>query len=264
MATATARGGGSSTARRKRKIEPIEYRAARVGERAGRESADATRRAAGRTRETLGPHPSTTERRRRFGGAATGPAAPDEAPAHARMPFGETPPISETPLAGQQRGRGRRGGRGGRGGAADTTPDQRPAFLRDAPQVPKVFRSTSRVLIAEFLICLVLIALKPSEPAPGPAGEPAPGAAGAMESTIPQLIAIMVVFMLLAALGAAGPNQQRVANLFGGAITVTLLFKNHAQVVSSVTVVTGSKVTPYNAAPAAETAADATPTPAGQ
>lgn len=262
MATATARAAASSTAKRKRKIEPIEYRAARIGERAGRESADATRRAAGRTRETLGLHPSTTERRRRFGGAATGPAAPDEAPAHVRMPFGETTPISETPLAGRPAGRGRRGGDGRRD--TGTGPDQRPAFLRDAPQVPKVFRSTSRVLIAEFLICLVLIALKPSEPAPGPAGEPAPGAAGAMESTIPQLIAIMVVFMLLAALGAAGPNQQRVANLFGGAITVTLLFKNHAQVVSSVTVVTGSKVTPYNAAPAAETAADATPTPAGQ
>jgi hypothetical protein len=103
------------------------------------------------------------------------------------------------------------------------------------------FRSTSRVLVVEFIACLVVVALKPTEPSPE---QQATGAAGAFESTVPQLVGVMIVFMLLAALGAAGPNQQRVANLFGGLITMVLLFKNHGSVVASITPVVASKTQP--------------------
>jgi hypothetical protein len=135
--------------------------------------------------------------------------------------------------------------RGGRQGRAP-----RP---RATPSVPKPFRSTSRALVAEFVLALVLVALKPSEPA-------GTGTAAASESTVPQLVATMAVFMLLAALGTAGPRPQRWANLFGGLVVAVLLFKNHGSVTTAITSVTSytAPATPAGAPSAVSSAATAT------
>jgi hypothetical protein len=230
-----------TSARRRTRAEPVEYKAARAGEKIGRDSATANQQAAARTADTMRGHPSMAERRFRATGTTTGS---DAAPAHAAGLFGETPPVSETPLAG---GRGRQPGpgagrRAGRRQASGANPDQRPKFVQGTGNaIQRQFRATSRVLVVEFLACLVIIAVKPTEPAPA---AQATGAAGAFESTIPQVVAIMIVFMLLAGLGAAGPNPQRVANLFGGLITVVLLFKNHGAISASITPIVGAKSQP--------------------
>lgn len=135
--------------------------------------------------------------------------------------------------------------RGGRQGRAPRSPA--------APSVPKPFRSTSRALVAEFVLALVLVALKPSEPAGS-------GTAAASESTVPQLVATMAVFMLLAALGTAGPRPQRWANLFGGLVVVVLLFKNHGSVTTAITSVTSytAPAAPAGAPSATSSSATAT------
>lgn len=126
--------------------------------------------------------------------------------------------------------------------------------------VPKPFRSTSRVLVVEFVASLALIALKPKEPA-------TPGKAS--ESVVPQIAGIMVVFLLLAMVGSAGARAQRISNLFGGLVTLVLAFHNHGNVLSAVTSVTAYKtpaapaVSPSLAPGESGSAATVLPTPTG-
>ena len=104
------------------------------------------------------------------------------------------------------------------------------------------------------MLALILIALKPSEPSSSE-GE----TGGASESVVPQIVSTMVVFLLLAGLGAAGPRAQRVSNLLGGLVVLTLAFKNHGNITAAVTGVTTYKTpgTPAGA-PSATSAGSAT------
>lgn len=119
------------------------------------------------------------------------------------------------------------------------------------------------MLVVEWLASLVIVAVKPYEPADGQGK--------ASEATIPQLMGISLVFFLLAALAAASPRASRIANLFGGLITLALLFNNHGSVTTAITTVAKYKApqTPDIApSPAAgepvSQAPGIVPTPSGQ
>lgn len=101
---------------------------------------------------------------------------------------------------------------------------------------PRQFRSTSRALIAEFILAMVLVVIKPTEPAADSSNPK-----GASESVVPQLVSVMLVFLLLSALGTAGPRPQRWANLFGGLVVLVLGVKNHGNITASVKNVTTYK-----------------------
>jgi len=75
----------------------------------------------------------------------------------------------------------------------------------------------------------------------------------------------MILFFLLALFGGVSPRTQKVANLFGGLVTLGLLFKN-TEVLASVTNAIAGNV--KGKAPAGETAPETqpggiAPTPSG-
>lgn len=88
------------------------------------------------------------------------------------------------------------------------------------------WRAVPRLLVVEWLASLAIIAVKPFEPAE-------PGKA--TEATIPQLMGVSVVFFLLAAGASISPRASKVANLFGGLVTLVLLLHNHGSVTGAVT-----------------------------
>jgi len=142
-------------------------------------------------------------------------------------------------------------------GAAAGSPVQvaRPQPVVVEPLKP--LQGAPRVLIAEFLACLALIAAKPFEKVHSDAKF--------TEGTIGQLAAIMILFFLLALFGGVSPRTQKVANLFGGLVTLGLLFKN-TEVLASVTNAIAGNV--KGKAPAGETAPETqpggiAPTPSG-
>jgi len=116
----------------------------------------------------------------------------------------------------------------------------------------KQLAGAPRVLIAEFLACVVIIAAKPFERT----GEDAKFS----EGTIGQFAAVMILFFVLALFGGASARTQRVANLFGALVTIGILFKNTESLAAVAKAVQGSAKTP--AKPAAEPGGIA-PTPSG-
>jgi hypothetical protein len=93
-----------------------------------------------------------------------------------------------------------------------------PVVIQPQETARNALKGTPRVLIAEFLICLVLIAAKPFEKA----GEDAK----LSEGTLGQFAAVMILFFFLALFGGISDRTQKAANLFGGLVTLGILFKN--------------------------------------
>ena len=121
----------------------------------------------------------------------------------------------------------------------------------------KQLTGAPRVLIAEFLACLALVAAKPFEKVHSDAKF--------TEGTLGQLAAIMILFFVLALFAGVSPRTQKVANLFGALVTLGLFFKN-TEVLGSVTNAIASNV--KKKAPAGETAPGSqpggiAPTPSG-
>lgn len=200
-------------------------------------------------------HPSTTRRFR----AGEGASSPTGVPAHAGG-LAEPAPSARRPRSRGSAGSGGRGGRapsggvrrvprkgggggghlpfpqltgeGGGDGGEGEGPRQvsaRDAYrqARRAQQIAaKPFRATSRVLVVEWLVCLIVIGTKPYDKA-AQQGQPA------SEGTIPQLLSVSIAFALLAAFGAAGVRQQRISNLFGGLMLAALIVKNHSNILSA-------------------------------
>jgi hypothetical protein len=100
----------------------------------------------------------------------------------------------------------------------------------------KKLAGAPRVLIAEFLLCVVVVAAKPFEKS---------GAdAKASEGTIGQFAAIMVLFFVLALFGGVSDRTQKAANLFGALITLGIIFKNTESLAAVASALQGSVKTP--------------------
>jgi hypothetical protein len=107
----------------------------------------------------------------------------------------------------------------------------------------KAVAGAPRVLIAEFLVCIVMVAAKPFEKT----GE----GAKMSDGTIGQFAAIMVLFFLLALFGGVSARTQKAANLFGALVTLGLIFKNTETIAAVASAVSGSVKNPAGAAGAA-------------
>lgn len=93
---------------------------------------------------------------------------------------------------------------------------ERPEPVVVNPQ--KAVAGAPRVLMIEFLACIVLVAAKPFEKV----GKDSKFS----EGTLGQFAAIMLVFFTLALVGGISPRAQKAVNLFGALVTVGLFFKN--------------------------------------
>jgi hypothetical protein len=100
----------------------------------------------------------------------------------------------------------------------------------------KALAGAPRVLIAEFLVCIVVVAAKPFEKA----GEDAK----LSEGTLGQFAAIMTFFFILALFGGVSARTQKIANLFGALVTLGLIFKNTESIAAVATALQGSVKTP--------------------
>jgi prepilin signal peptidase PulO-like enzyme (type II secretory pathway) len=118
----------------------------------------------------------------------------------------------------------------------------------------KAVAGAPRVLIAEFLLCIVIVAAKPFEKT----GEDAK----ISEGTIGQFAAIMVLFFILALFGGVSAKTQKAANLFGALVTLGLLFKNTETIATVASAVAGASKTPAAPGPGGGTAAPV-PVPGG-
>lgn len=103
----------------------------------------------------------------------------------------------------------------------------------------KAVAGAPRVLIAEFLVCIVVVAAKPFEKT----GE----GAKMSDGTIGQFAAIMVLFFILALFGGISPRTQKAANLFGALVTLGLIFKNTETLAHVAGAVSGSVKNPAGA-----------------
>lgn len=117
-------------------------------------------------------------------------------------------------------------------GAGTRSPVQvaRPQPVVVEPQ--KAVAGAPRVLIAEFLVCIVMVAAKPFEKT----GE----GAKMSDGTIGQFAAIMVLFFILALFGGISPRTQKAANLLGALVTLGLIFKNTETIAHVASAVSGS------------------------
>lgn len=212
---------------RKRRVpEPIVVRAARAGERAGTNAAEGNRTAARRTRETVRGHPSTAERRR-FGATGEG-AAPDTAPAHAAGGlFGETPPISKTPLRkGVTVGAQPRGGTRAAAGRART---RRTAGFGAAP-----FSGTSgsqHVVMMLYLVTMLVVLLRSIADYVPDADLSKPGKVNPNKGLgpLPMAAAVSIWYFVLASLAVGGGRRGQVAVAFGSLTLIALLLNSSAE-----------------------------------
>lgn len=118
----------------------------------------------------------------------------------------------------------------------------------------KELAGAPRVLIAEFLLCVVVVAAKPFEKA----GHDAK----LSEGTLGQFAAIMIFFFMLALFGGVSARTQKIANLFGALVTLGLIFKNTESIAAVATALQGSVKKPAKPGPGGGTAAPV-PVPGG-
>jgi hypothetical protein len=115
----------------------------------------------------------------------------------------------------------------------------RPVVVDPQQSATRAVKGAPRVLMAEFLACLVIVAAKPFEKT----GDNAK----ISEGSIGQFAAVMILFFILALFGGVSGKTQKIANLFGGLVTLGLLFKNTAtlkHVSGSITASTKAPATP--------------------
>jgi hypothetical protein len=152
-----------------------------------------------------------TRARARPARRAQAPAAPYQ-PRHAR---GRAIPLGQPPRA---RGRHRAPPAYQPRQPGNLTRGIRQTGGQAAGQVQKTWTGAPRVMIAEFLFCVVLVAAKPFEKVHADAKF--------SEGTIGQFAAVMILFFVLALFGGISGRTQKIANLFGALVCLGLLFKN--------------------------------------
>ena len=124
----------------------------------------------------------------------------------------------------------------------------RPVIVDPQQSAGRAVKGAPRVLMAEFLACLVIVAAKPFEKT----GD----SARISEGSIGQFAAVMILFFILALVGGTSDKSQKIANLFGALVTLGLLLKNTASIKSvTASITAGAKPK----APAAATGADTAP-----